>query len=184
MTDRTIHVAGTTIAVVEGDITALDVDAIVNAANEHLVHGGGVAAAIARAAGPLLVEESRRWIDQHGPLRPGEAAVTTGGDLAADHVVHVVGPRYRPGADNAVRLRAAVHAALDAAHSSGASRVALPAISAGIFGYPLHEATAVIVDAVVDWVVEHPGALEEVLLVAYAPEASRSFAAALARHGD
>ncbi len=182
MTDAVVRVGGTTVAVVDGDITALDVDVIVNAANEHLAHGGGVAAAIARAAGQELVEASRRWVAQHGPLHPGEAAITTGGELAAGHVIHVVGPRYRSGADNAARLRAAVHAALDASARIGASRVALPAISAGIFGYPLREATAVIVDAVVDWAVGHPGALEEVLLVAYAPEASRSFAAALARH--
>jgi len=174
------HTIGTTrMTVVRGDITAQDVDVVVNAANEHLAHGGGVALAIARAAGPELQEESNRWVAEHGPVRPGTAAVTTGGRLPAAHVVHVVGPRYAKGRDNAGALRAAVAAALDATAALGAKTLAMPAISAGIFGYPLDEATAVIVDAAARWVGKHPGALDEVRFVGYEERAARAFVRAL-----
>lgn len=175
-----IDVSGTTVRTVRGDLTAQDVEAVVNAANEHLVHGGGVAAAIVRAGGRVVQEASNRWIAEHGPLGPGEAAVTTAGAMAARHVVHVVGPRYREDGDNEARLRGAVRAALDAATAVGARSIALPAISAGVFGYPRREATAVIATEVVRWVGEHPGALDEVRLVGYDEATATDFAAALA----
>lgn len=153
--------------VVQGDITAARTDVIVNAANEHLVHGGGVAAALATAAGEEFVRESRRWVSENGPVRLGQAAVTTGGRLAARWVVHVVGPRYREGQDNATLLRQAVRAALDAAAELGAKTVAMPAISTGIFGYPLDAAAEVIVSECRRWVDEHPGSLSEIQLFAY-----------------
>src|ERR671918_98630 len=122
-------VADAMLHAVQGDLTAMEVDAVVNAANEHLHHGGGVAAALSRAGGPSVQRESHAWVDQHGPVQPGQAAVTTAGDMPAAHVVHVVGPRYRSGQDNPGLLRQAVHAALEGAAGSGATSVALPAIS-------------------------------------------------------
>ncbi len=169
----------TYVSVVQGDITQQHVDAIVNAANEHLAHGGGVAAAIVRAGGRVIQDESDDWVRRHGPLRPGQAAVTTGGALHARWVVHVVGPRYRETQDNEGLLRQAVTAALDAAAEVGATSVALPAISAGIFGYPRDEATRVIVSAVRDWTETHPDALETVLLVGFDAGTAESFRAAL-----
>jgi len=100
----------------------------------------------------------------------------------AGATVRVVGPRYGAGADDAGLFRGAVRAALEASREVGARRVALPAISAGIFGYPLAEATSVVVDAALGWLGEHPDALEEVRLVAYAPDVARAFAAALGDH--
>ena len=169
----------TYISAVQGDITHQQVEAIVNAANEHLAHGGGVAAAIVRAGGRVIQDESTAWVRRHGPLRPGEAAVTTGGALHARWVIHVVGPRYREGQDNEGLLRQAVSAALDAAEEVGARSVAMPAISAGIFGYPRDEATRVIVSAVRDWVKDHPDALESVLLVGFDAKTTDAFKAAL-----
>ncbi len=174
--ERTI---GTTrLAAVQGDITSLEVVAVVNAANEMLAHGGGVAAAIARAGAPQVQRESDEWVRANGPVTPGRAAVTGAGDMPADIVVHVVGPRYHEGQDNAELLRRATRAALDAANEHGAASIAFPAISAGIFGYPPDEAAAVLVAAVADWA-EHHDTPGEVLLVGYDAAMARRFAAAL-----
>lgn len=123
------------IEIVRGDITTLEVDAIVNAANSHLAHGGGVAAAIARAGGKTIQEES----DQIGHVPVGGAVHTSGGRLPARWVIHAVGPRMGEG-DEPAKLRSAVRSALELAEDLGARSVALPAISTGIFGYPLEDA--------------------------------------------
>lgn len=168
------------IFVVQGDLTGQPVDAIVNAANEHLAHGGGVAAAIVRTGGRVIQEESDQWIRDHGPLGVGDAAVTTGGALQASHVVHVVGPRYRSDADNEELLTLAVEAALNAAERHEIRSVAMPAISAGVFRYPRAEATKVIAAATADWLAAHTDAfLREVRLVGYDSGATADFAAAL-----
>jgi len=165
--------------VVTGDITALEVDVVVNAANEYLQHGGGVAAAIARAGHPEVDEESAAWVKEHGRLEPGQAVHTGAGPMAARWVVHVVGPRYRPGQDNPALLAQAVTAALDEAAALGAESVAMPAISAGIFGYPRREATQVIVDTVREWAGDNPDRLRSVLLVGYDDASAADFRAAL-----
>ena len=156
-----------TVTVVQGDLTAARVDVIVNAANEYLRHGGGLAAALAAAGGEEFVADSDRWVSEHGPVRRGEAAVTVGGRLQAAWVVHVVGPRYREGQDNPAMLRQAVRAALDASARVDAETVAMPAISTGVFGYPLEAATVVIASECVRWAREHPGVLREIQLVGY-----------------
>ena len=169
----------TAIRAVEADITSLEVDALVNAANVRLQHGGGVALAIARAGGPIVQRESDRWVEEHGPLESGVAAVTTAGDMPADHVVHVAGPVFREDQENERLLRAAVSAALDAADDAGCGSVAMPAISAGVYGYPLDEATRVIADEVHSWVDSHPDALDEILLVGYDEQAATAFRSAI-----
>ncbi|HAX82135.1 MAG TPA: O-acetyl-ADP-ribose deacetylase [Actinobacteria bacterium] len=166
-------------AVVAGDITKQTVDAIVNAANEHLAHGGGVAAAIARAGGAVIQEESDAWVARHGPLSPGVAAVTSAGAMPATWVVHVAGPIHHPGQDNAGLLATAVRAALDSASHLGARSVALPAISAGIYGYPVAEATAVIATTVREWCASRPDAFDEVRLVGYGADVVAGFEATL-----
>ena len=166
------------IRVVEGDITAQDVDVIVNAANAQLAHGGGVAAAIARAGGPSVDEASRVWVAEHGPVPRGGAAVTTAGDMAAGHIVHVVGPIYRGVPEDQVELTEAVCAALDAAERLGATSIALPAISAGIYGYPPDKACRVIVEAVERWLAEG-GSLREIRLVAFGEDVAGHFRQAL-----
>lgn len=167
------------VRVVRGDITALEVDVVVNAANERLAHGGGVAAAIARAGGGEVQRESDAWVRDHGPLGPGQAAVTTAGRMPARIVVHVVGPRYQEGQDNAGLLTQAVHAALDAADGAGASSVALPAISAGIFGYPPEQATQVIADACARWLEQGGRGVDDVALVAFDERTGDLFADAV-----
>src|SRR3989475_11058973 len=88
---------GHTLCVIEGDITEQDVDAIVNAANEMLAHGGGVAGAIASKGGSQITAESRRWVEQHGRVPTGSAAITGGGNLKARYVIHAVGPVWHGG---------------------------------------------------------------------------------------
>ncbi len=166
------------IEVVLGDITKQDVDAIVNAANAHLAHGGGVAAAIAMAGAPDVDAESRAWVDSHGPVPPGGAAVTSAGSMPADHVVHVVGPVYRDGRDNEALLSEAVGAALDAAVALGARSIAMPAISSGIYGYPPAEACRVIVESVSTWL-GGGGDLDEIRLVAFSDDITDYYVTAL-----
>jgi putative ATPase len=165
----------TTVHAARGDITAMDVDAVVNAANEALVHGGGLAAAIVRAGGEVVQEESDRWVERHGRVTPGRAAVTTAGAMPAEVVVHVAGPVYLADQDNEGLLRTAVAAALDAAAAAGCRSVAVPAISAGIYGYPPEEATAVIAAEALAWAGTHPGALDEIRLVGFDSETVQLF---------
>jgi putative ATPase len=165
--------------VVEGDLTAQRVDAVVNAANEMLQHGGGVAAAIVRAGGAEIQAESDLFVNRHGPLRQGHAAVTGAGSMHARWIVHVVGPRYREGKDNAGALSRAVMAALDSAAEVGAATIAMPAISAGIFGYPRSEACSVIVAACRKWDAANRGAMAEIRLVGYDHAAAEDFRAAV-----
>lgn len=170
-----------TVTVAQGDLTRACVDVIVNAANEYLRHGGGLAAALAAAAGDEFSVDSDRWVSENGPVRAGEAAVTTGGRLHAAWVVHVVGPRYREGQDNPAQLRDAVQAALDASAAVDAETVAMPAISTGVFGYPLEPATEVIASECVRWVRDHPGVLREIRLVGYDSRTADAFRRGLRR---
>ena len=107
------------------------------------------------------------------------AAVTSAGSLPAAKVIHVVGPRYREGQDNAALLAQATTASLEAAKKSGCRSIALPAISAGIFGYPRQEACRVIVHAIRDWLTTHATAFDQVLLVGFDAAATEDFASAL-----
>jgi len=128
------------IELTKGDITALDVDAIVNAANEHLQLGSGVAGAIRKRGGPAI----QRECDRIGHCPVGGAVVTGGGELPARWVIHAVGPVWRGGgAGEEALLASAVRCALERAEEAGAKSVALPAISTGVFGFPLERAAAI-----------------------------------------
>ncbi len=143
---------GSRMEVVEGDITGLDVDAIVNAANSSLRGGGGVDGAIHRAAGPLLVRESASL----APCPAGEARITKGYDLPARHVIHTVGPVWHGGeSGEAGLLRSCYTGSLRLAEETGLQSIAFPGISTGVYGYPADQACEVAVSAVTDWLTAH-----------------------------
>ena len=169
-----VTIGHTILALIEGDITTLDVDAIVNAANERLAHGGGVAGAIVRKGGAVIQRESNAWVREHGPVPTGEAAITSGGSLPARYVIHAVGPVYDGTARSAQLLARAVRAALTMADEQQLASVALPAISTGIFGYPLREAAEVMVQAACVYIKEGTR-LERVMFCLYGREAFDTF---------
>ena len=136
-----------TIQIVQGDITSEEVDAIVNAANEYLQHGGGVAWAISKKGGPAIQKESDTWIRQHGPVSHAQPAWTSGGLLPAKYVIHAVGPVWGDG-DEDKKLYEAVTGSLHVADKLKCSSIALPAISTGIFGFPKDRAAGIIFSAI------------------------------------
>jgi O-acetyl-ADP-ribose deacetylase (regulator of RNase III)/SAM-dependent methyltransferase len=138
---------GALLQLVQGDLTLESVEAIVNAANAYLEHGGGVAAAISRRGGPLIQRESDAWVRQHGPVTHAEPAYTRAGDLPCRYVIHVVGPIWGEGDEDA-KLAQAVQGALRRASELDLNSLALPAISAGIYGFPKGRAAGVIYAAI------------------------------------
>jgi O-acetyl-ADP-ribose deacetylase (regulator of RNase III) len=134
---------GHTLQMVQGDLTQESVDAIVNAANSQLKHGGGVAAAILRRGGPQIRAESEAWVREHGPVSHAEPAVTHAGSLPCRYIIHAVGPVWGEGDEDA-KLEAAIHGALAAADRLKLATIAIPAISTGIFGFPKERAAAII----------------------------------------
>jgi O-acetyl-ADP-ribose deacetylase (regulator of RNase III) len=167
------------IDIVEGDITRLDVDAIVNAANESLLGGGGVDGAIHRAAGPRLAESAAR----QAPCPPGEARITNGFDLKAKFVIHTVGPVYDGGTGDAEETLARCYrSSLRLADERKVGSVAVPAISTGVFGYPSAAAAAVAVREIAAWLDAHAYP-RTVVLSAYSNESATALEEALSDLG-
>ena len=167
----------TTIGLVQGDITQQSVDAIVNAANSSLMGGGGVDGAIHARGGPAIIEECRRLRATTLPrgLPPGRAVATTGGKLDARWVIHTVGPVYSKNEDRSSLLASCHTESLRVADELGARTVAFPAISTGVYGYPLDAAAAVAVRAVRD----ATSNVDDVRFVLFDEPAYEAFARAL-----
>jgi len=145
---------GQTIQLVQGDITTEEVDAVVNAANEHLQHGGGVAWAISKKGGATIQKESDAWIRHHGPVSHAHPAWTSGGLLPAKYVIHAVGPVWGDG-DEDSKLESAVTGSLRVAEELKCSSIALPAISTGIYGFPKDRAAGIIFSAIEKYFIEN-----------------------------
>jgi O-acetyl-ADP-ribose deacetylase len=176
MSARCLCLDRTTISVVEGDITRLTVDAIVNAANSSLLGGGGVDGAIHRAAGPELLHECRLL----GGCKTGQAKITRGYRLPARHIIHTVGPVWRGGGNAEPQLLASCYRnSLAIAAERDLRRIAFPAISTGIYGYPLDAASRLAVGTVSAYVRAAPHAFDEVLLVCFGSEATEAFSQAI-----
>jgi len=139
------------IVLVKGDITEREVDAIVNAANSYLKHGGGVAGAIVKKGGQIIQEES----DKIGYVPVGQAAITTGGRLKAPWVIHAVGPRMGEG-DEDNKLKSAIRSVLRLATERGFKSISVPAISAGIFGFPKDRCARILVGETLNFLKENP----------------------------
>jgi O-acetyl-ADP-ribose deacetylase (regulator of RNase III) len=152
------NIGRSTLCLVQGDITERDVDAIVNAANSHLQHGGGVAGAIVRKGGQVIQEES----DAIGFVPVGHAAITGAGSLRAKFVIHAVGPRMGEG-DEDSKLKSAVLSSLHTASEKRLKSISMPAISSGIFGFPKDRCAEILVKEAVHYIKEHPGSSLEVI---------------------
>ena len=154
---------------IKGDITDVDADAIVNAANSTLLGGGGVDAAIHRKGGPKILEECKRMRATEWPdgLPTGCAVITSGGNLKARHIIHTVGPIWHGGFhEEAKLLKQAYRSSLKLAVANGLKTVAFPSISTGAYGYPVEEASRTAVDAVKDFL-EKEDNLQKVIFVLF-----------------
>lgn len=183
MMDRfEVEVAGTRLVLLRGDITVQDVEAVVNSANPALTPGGGVSGAIHRAGGPELTRACAAVRRERGPLSPGEAVLTPGGNLRARWVVHTVGPIWRGGRHGeAENLARAYRASLELCLACGARSVAFPSISTGVYGYPVEEAAPVALGAIRAFLEGNPGRLAEVRLVLFSAPDFAAYRAAWAR---
>lgn len=175
-----INIGETSIELVKGDITELDVDCIVNAANSMLKMGGGVAGAIRRKGGQKIQDECDEIIAKGGPLPVGGAAITSGGNLKAKYVIHAVGPVYGEG-DEERKLRDAVLNSLRLAEQHGISSIAFPAISTGAFGLPKKICAETMIPAAISYVKGGTG-IKRIIFCLYDDETFNIFREALERH--
>jgi O-acetyl-ADP-ribose deacetylase (regulator of RNase III) len=170
--------AANTIEILKTDITALKVDAIVNAANSSLLGGGGVDGAIHRAAGPELLHECRLL----GGCRTGQAKITKGYDLPARHIIHTVGPVWRGGAQGeADLLRSCYLSCLQLAEERGIGTIAFPAISCGIYGYPLEQAAKIAIGETVAFL-KTGSRMEKIIFACFDDSAYRTYQSVMKEH--
>lgn len=170
----------TKIRLVQGDITAQDVDAVVNAANSTLLGGGGVDGAIHRAGGPSILEECKAIVEEIGSLETGRAVVTTAGNLPAKRVIHTVGPIFQDGyhGENTA-LEFAYQRSLEVAKAEELRTIAFPAISTGAYRFPVDESALIALSTFVRFSQENPDALDEIRMVLFSDEDYATFEARL-----
>ncbi|HJW16789.1 MAG TPA: O-acetyl-ADP-ribose deacetylase [Flavisolibacter sp.] len=168
-----------TIEVIQGDITKLQIDAIVNAANSSLMGGGGVDGAIHRAAGPKLLEACRQIVARQGGCKTGEAVITPAGNLNCSYVIHTVGPVWRGGNNGERKLLAGCYThSLELAIENNVSSIAFPNISTGIYGFPKQEAAIIALETVQAFVKTGP-AIEKVIFVCFDAENLQLYSTAI-----
>ncbi|MBO9565044.1 MAG: O-acetyl-ADP-ribose deacetylase [Niastella sp.] len=166
----------TTLALLQGDITKVQADAIVNAANSSLLGGGGVDGAIHRAGGPAILEDCIRIRNRQGSCPTGEAVITTGGNLPARYVIHTVGPVWQGGNNRERELLSNCYRnTLTIAIEYGIKTLAFPNISTGIYRFPKAAAAAVAVATVQEFISAHPGKMETVTFVCFDEENYRLY---------
>jgi O-acetyl-ADP-ribose deacetylase (regulator of RNase III) len=171
----------TRLSIIQGDITKQATDAIVNAANPGLMGGGGVDGAIHRAGGPAILEECKQIVAKQGRLPTGKAVITTGGNLAAKHVIHTVGPIWQGGnKGEASLLESAYRQSLKLAAAHNLTSVSFPSISTGAYGYPVAEAARVATAAVVSFLREQVTSVKEVVFVLFDSRTYDAYSSALA----
>jgi O-acetyl-ADP-ribose deacetylase (regulator of RNase III) len=187
---ETILPSGHRVVLVQGDLTEEEADALVNAANSYLQHGGGVAGALVRKGGPQIQAESDEWVRRHGPVPTGGVAITGAGRLRARAILHTVGPVWSGGTRGETRgeeqqLAEAIRNTLEAARAQGYERIAMPAISTGIFGFPKERAAPIFWETIAAFAAAHPGEPPREIRVVILDEATlRPFEAAFhARFG-
>lgn len=147
--------SGQMLEIARGDLTQEALDAIVNAANASLAHGGGVAGAISRAGGPEIQRESSAWVHQNGPVSHAQPAYTGAGRLPCRYVIHAVGPIWGEGGEDA-KLAQAVRGSLARAEELGLASIAFPAISTGIFGFPKERAVPIFLETFRQYFFQNP----------------------------
>jgi O-acetyl-ADP-ribose deacetylase (regulator of RNase III) len=158
---------GELLVIGQGDITFEATDAIVNAANSQLSHGGGVAQAIAKEGGDVINKESRKWVQEHGPVSYDSPAYTSGGDLPCSFVIHAVGPVWGEG-DEDNKLSTAIRSSLTRAEELGVKSIAFPAISTGIFGFPVDRAAKIFMRVFKDYLLkESTEAVKTIKMILY-----------------
>ena len=168
--------AGQSLQIAQGDITIEETDAIVNAANEHLAHGGGVAWAISKKGGSKIQEESDEWIRRHGPVSHAHPAWTSGGLLPARFVIHAVGPVWGETDDDDKNLSAAVTGSLQTADELKCESISMPAISTGIFGFPKDRAAGIMFKTIAAYFESNPNSsLKQVRIVLFDKAAIDAF---------
>lgn len=162
-----IFETGKVLQILLGDITKEHVDVIVNAANAYLQHGGGVAGVISLKGGSIIQMESDQWLEENGPVQHASPAYTSGGDLPCKYVIHAVGPIWGEG-DEDKKLAEAVAGSLVLGDQLGLSSIAFPAISTGIFRFPIERAAKIILEAFRTYIKQNPAAnLGQIRLVLY-----------------
>lgn len=164
-----------TLEIHAGDITRMDSDVIVNAANKNLAHGGGVAAAIVRRGGQIIQEESRKWIEVHGPISHSKPAFTTAGEINCKFVIHAVGPIWGEG-NEVMKLAQAIRGSLGLANDLQAKSISFPAISTGIFGFPANRAADIFMEEISAYSINNQGqSLQKIILVLFNAKTLNTF---------